>query len=55
MTETWSLFTGNDLLIAVIGFIGVTSAVIVLMNAAWNVDTRERNLKNRVTEEEVES
>ena len=50
MTETWNLFTGNDLLIGIIGFVGVSSAVIVLMNAAWNVDTRERNLKSQVTE-----
>ena len=44
MTETWNLFAGNDLIVAAIGFVGVSSAVIVLMNAAWNVDTRERSI-----------
>lgn len=45
MTETWNLFVGNDLLIAIIGFVGVTSATVVLMTAFNNIDRRERNIK----------
>ena len=50
MTETWSLFAGNDLLVGIIGFVGVSSAVFVLMSATTKVDTRERSLRSRRTE-----
>lgn len=43
--ETWNLFTNNDLLIAIVGFVGITSATFVLMTAFNNVDTRERQIK----------
>ena len=46
MTETWNLFVGNDLLIAIVGFVGVTSATVVLMTAFNNIDRRERSLKS---------
>ena len=46
MTETWSLFSGNDLLVGIIGFVGVTSATFVLMTAFNNVDRRERSLRS---------
>jgi hypothetical protein len=45
MIETWNLFAGNDMLVAIIGFVGVTSATIVIMTAFTNIDRRERNIK----------
>lgn len=46
MTETWNLFVGNDMLIAIIGLVGVTSATVVLMTAFNKIDRRERTLKS---------
>jgi hypothetical protein len=43
---TWNLFVGNDLLVAIVGFVGVTSATIVLMTAFTNIDRRERKIKS---------
>ena len=52
MTETWSLFTNNDLLVAIIGFVGVTSAIVVMVSAATKTTNRELNLKSQVTDNE---
>ena len=43
--ETWNLFTNNETLVAIIGFVGVSSATLVLMTAFNNIDTRERKIK----------
>lgn len=43
--ETWELFTGNDILLAVIGLVGFGSVVIVLRTALRNVNRRERVLR----------
>lgn len=43
--NTWELFTGNDILLAVIGLVGFGSVVIVLRTALRNVNKRERVLR----------
>ena len=43
--DTWELFTGNDILLAVIGLVGFGSVVIVLRTALRNVNRRERVLR----------
>jgi len=45
--ETWSVFSGTDIGLALIGLAGLMSVVVVLRTAFSNVNTRERNLKNR--------
>lgn len=52
MTETWSLFTNNDLLVAIIGFVGVTSAIVVMVSAATKTTNRELNLKSQINDNE---
>ena len=42
--DTWELFTGNDILLALIGLVGFGSVVIVLRTALRNVNRRERVL-----------
>jgi hypothetical protein len=43
--ETWSLFTASDLALALIGFAGLASVVVVFRTASRNVDTRERAIR----------
>ena len=43
--DTWELFTGNDILLALIGLVGFGSVVIVLRTALRNVNKRERVLR----------
>ena len=43
--ETWSVFSGSDIGLALIGLAGLVSVVVVLGTAFGNVDTRERNLR----------
>ena len=43
--DTWEIFTGNDILLAVIGLVGFGSVVIVLRTALRNVNRRERVLR----------
>jgi hypothetical protein len=43
--DTWELFTGNDILLALIGLAGFGSVVIVLRTALRNVNKRERVLR----------
>ena len=40
--ETWNLFTGSDMALAGIGFVGLVSVLIVLRSAFTKVNTRER-------------
>ena len=44
--QTWSVFSASDLGLAVIGFAGLVSVVVVLRAAFGNVDARERSRKN---------
>jgi hypothetical protein len=43
--ETWSVFSGNDIVLALVGFIGFASVAIVLKTAFGNVANRELNLR----------
>ena len=43
--ETWSLFTTQDMFIALLGFVGVTSAIIVIVSAFSKTNKREVQLK----------
>ena len=43
--QTWNLFTGTDLALAVVGLLGLLSVVVVLRTATRNVDTLERDLR----------
>jgi hypothetical protein len=43
--ETWSLFTGNDIVLALVGFMGFAFVAIVLRTAFGNVDNRELTLR----------
>jgi hypothetical protein len=45
--ETWNVFSGSDIGLALIGLAGLVSVVVVLKTAFGNVNTRERKLKNR--------
>ena len=47
--ETWNLFTNNDLIIGLIGFVGVTSAIIVIASAFTKVNKREIAIKKATT------
>jgi hypothetical protein len=42
MQETWNLFTGNDIALALVGFIGFFSVVAVLRTAFRTMDQKER-------------
>jgi hypothetical protein len=44
--QTWSVFSGSDLALALIGLAGLVSVVVVLRAAFGNMDTLERNRKN---------
>ena len=39
--ETWNLFTGNDILLGLIGAAGFLSVIAVLSTASSNVSKRE--------------
>ncbi len=43
--ETWNLFTGNDLIVGILGALGFLSAVIVVSTAAGKVNNREVGLR----------
>lgn len=43
--ETWSVFSGNDIVLALVGFIGFASVAIVLKTAFGNVAKREVTLR----------
>ena len=43
--STWTLFTGSDLALAVIGLIGLLSVVVVFSTASGNVAKRELSLR----------
>jgi type II secretory pathway pseudopilin PulG len=43
--ETWNLFSTNDLLVAVIGIVGILSVFIVLGSASGKVNKREVTMK----------
>ena len=42
MQETWNLFTGNDIALALVGFVGFFSVVAVLRTAFRTMDQKER-------------
>lgn len=46
--ETWSVFSGSDIGIALIGLSGLVSVIVVLRTALRNVDRRERTLRKQV-------
>lgn len=43
--QTWSLFTGSDIAMAVVGLAGLLSVVVVLFTASRKVDKRERGIR----------
>ncbi len=43
--QTWSVFSGSDLTLALVGFIGFASVAIVLRTAFGNVANRELTLR----------
>ena len=43
--ETWSVFSGSDIGLALIGLAGLTSVVVVLKTAFGNVTKRELTLR----------
>ena len=43
--ETWNLFTGNDIILGLIGAVGFVSAIIVLSTASGRVNRREVGLR----------
>ena len=43
--DTWNLFTSNDIVLALVGFIGFASVAIVLRTAFGNVANRELTLR----------
>ena len=43
--ETWNLFSTHDLLVAVIGIVGILSVFIVLGSASGKVNKREVTMK----------
>ena len=45
--ETWALFSGSDIFLAVLGILGFASVFTVLRTASRNVNKREMNIKNR--------
>ena len=55
--ETWNLFTGNDIILGLIGAVGFLSAIIVLGTASGKVNRREVGLRTYLdmkAEEEAE-
>ena len=46
--ETWSLFSNSDIILAVIGFVGLVSVGIVLSTAFRKVNTREVSRRSRI-------
>jgi hypothetical protein len=44
--ETWSIFSGSDIGLALIGLAGLASVVVVLRTAFGNVAKRELTLRN---------
>ena len=47
--ETWSVFSGSDIGLALIGFAGLASVVVVLKTAFGNVTKRELTLRKNAT------
>jgi hypothetical protein len=47
--ETWSVFSGSDIGLALIGLAGLASVVVVLRTAFGNVNKRELSLKKNAT------
>jgi hypothetical protein len=47
--ETWAIFTGTDLALAVIGLVGFASVAIVMATASGNVAKREITLRKNAT------
>lgn len=43
--ETWSVFSGSDIALAVLGLAGLASVVVVLASATGNVNSRELTLR----------
>lgn len=50
MTETWSIFSHNDVLLSLFGGAGFVSVLIVMTTALGRMDTRERQIKTKIDE-----
>jgi hypothetical protein len=50
MTETWSIFSHSDILLALFGGAGLVSVLIVMTSALGNVDRRERQIRTAIEE-----
>ena len=46
--ETWSVFSGNDIGLALIGLAGLVSVVVVMASATGNVNKREISIRRNV-------
>lgn len=47
--ETWALFTGTDIALAILGLIGFASVAIVMATASGKVAKREISLRKNAT------
>jgi hypothetical protein len=47
--ETWSVFSGSDIGLALIGLSGLVSVIVVLRTAFGNVTKRELTLRKNAT------
>ena len=43
--DTWNLFTSNDLVVAILGILGITSVFVVFATATKKVNKREITMK----------
>ena len=45
MTETWNVFAGSDIFLALLGAAGFLSMIVVVFTASSRVDKREQVLR----------
>jgi hypothetical protein len=45
--ETWSLFTSNDLVVATLGILGISSVFVVIGTAFSKVNKFEKKIQNK--------
>jgi len=48
MTETWSIFSQNDVLLSIFGGAGFVSVILVMTTVLGRNDKRERNIKRYI-------
>lgn len=48
MTETWNIFSQSDIIVAILGALGLASVVIVFSTASSNVNKREVDIRSAI-------